>query len=132
MNIKRGLWCYQRTSPPTTLAILELEGDNSFLSSSLTIENKVAFSLIPQNGKYLLSTSKPLDHEMKSDYSICVVARRTLADGSAIALSRHIFRVMVADVNDNASNFLQSYYQLEMDENNHPGMTLLHVLGCGH
>lgn len=31
--------------PPTALALLELEGDNSFKSSSLTIENKVPFSL---------------------------------------------------------------------------------------
>lgn len=124
---QKGAVVLPENQPPTALAILELEGDNSFLSSSLTIENKVPFSLSPQNGKYLLSTSKPLDHEMKSDYSIRVVAQGTSADGSASAPSRHILRVMVADVNDNAPNFLQSHYQLEVEENNRPGMTLLHV-----
>lgn len=39
---------------------------------------------------------------MKSDYSICVVARGTSADGSEVAPSRHSFRVTVADVNDNS------------------------------
>lgn len=124
---QKGAMVLPENQPPTALAILELEGDNSFISSSLTIENKVPFSLSPQNGKYLLSTSKPLDHEMKSDYSICVVARGTSADGTAVDPSRHIFRVMVADVNDNAPNFLQSQYQLEVEENNRPGMTLLRV-----
>lgn len=124
---QKGTMVLPENQPPTALAILELEGDNSFISSSLTIENKVPFSLSPQNGKYLLSTSKPLDHEMKSDYSICVVARGTSADGTAVDPSRHIFRVMVADVNDNAPNFLQSQYQLEVEENNRPGMTLLRV-----
>lgn len=104
-HLKGGM-VLPENQPPTVLAILELEGDNSFISSSLTIENKVPFSLSPQNGKYLLSTSKPLDHEIKSDYSICVVAWGKSADGSALAPSRHIFRVTVADVNDNAPNFL--------------------------
>lgn len=124
---QRGTMVLPENQPPTALAILELEGDTSFISSSLTIENKVPFSLSPQNGKYLLSTSKPLDHEMKSGYNISVVARGTSADGSAVSPSRHIFRVMVADVNDNAPNFLQSHYQLEVQENNRPGTPLLRV-----
>lgn len=121
---QKGAMVIPENQPPTALAILELEGDNSFISSSLTIENKVPFSLSPQNGKYLLSTSKPLDHEMKSNYSICVVAQGTSADASVVAPSRHIFRVTVADVNDNAPNFLQSHYQLEVEENNRPAAHL--------
>lgn len=113
--------------PPTTLAVLELEGDSGFKSSSLSIENKVPFALSSQNGRYLLSTSKPLDHEMKSEHNISVVARGTSADGTAIAPSRRVIRVIVADVNDNAPNFLQSHYQLEVEENNRPGRSLLRV-----
>uniref|UniRef100_A0A3Q4B2Q1 Cadherin domain-containing protein n=1 Tax=Mola mola TaxID=94237 RepID=A0A3Q4B2Q1_MOLML len=113
--------------PPTILAVLELEGDSNFKSSSLSIENKVPFALSPQNGKYLLSTSKPLDHEMRNEHNISVVVLGTSANGTAIAPSRHVIRVIVADVNDNAPNFPQSHYQLEVEENNRPGMSLLQI-----
>lgn len=112
--------------PPIALAVLELEGDSSFISSSFTIESKEPFRVSPQNGKYLLSTSKPLDHEIKSEHNISVIVNGT-ADGSAIATFRHVIRVIVADVNDNAPNFLQSHYQLEVEENNQPGMTLRQI-----
>lgn len=112
--------------PPTAFAVLELEGISSFKDSSLAIENEVPFALNPQNGKYVLSTSKPLDHEMQSEHNISLVVHGTSADGTAIA-TRRVIRVIVADVNDNAPNFLQSYYQLEVTENNPPGMSLLHV-----
>ncbi|XP_070693048.1 protocadherin-20 [Pempheris klunzingeri] len=113
--------------PPTVLAVLELEGDSSLKGSSLAIESEVPFTLSPQNGKYLLSTSKPLDYEMKSEHHISVVVQGRSAEGSVIAPSRHVIRVMVADVNDNAPHFLQSHYQLEVEENNKPGMSLLQV-----
>ncbi|XP_070769939.1 protocadherin-20 [Enoplosus armatus] len=113
--------------PPTVLAVLELEGDSSFKGSSLAIESEVPFTLSPQNGKYLLSTSKPLDYEMKSAHQISVVVHGRSAEGSVITPSRRVIRVMVADVNDNAPHFLQSHYQLEVEENNQPGMSLLQV-----
>ncbi|XP_008298083.1 protocadherin-20 [Stegastes partitus] len=113
--------------PPAVLAVLELEGDSSFKGSSLAIEGEVPFTLSPQNGKYLLSTSKPLDYEMKSEHHISVVVHGRSAEGAAIAPSRHVIRVLVSDVNDNAPHFLQSHYQLEVEENNQPGMSLLQV-----
>ncbi|XP_032384627.1 protocadherin-20 [Etheostoma spectabile] len=113
--------------PPTVLAVLELHGDSSLKSSSLAIESEVPFTLSPQNGKYLLSTSKPLDYEMKIEHHISVVVHGRSAEGSVIAPSRHGIRVLVADVNDNAPQFLQSHYQLEVEENNQPGMSLLRV-----
>lgn len=109
--------------PPTVLAVLEFEGDSSFKGSSLSIDSEVPFTLSPQNGKYLLSTSKPLDYEMKREHHISVVANGR----SAEAHSRLVIRVMVADVNDNAPHFLQSHYQLEVEENNQPGKSLLRV-----
>lgn len=113
--------------PPTVLAVLELEGDSSFKGSALAFDSEVPFTLSPQNGKYLLSTSKPLDYEMKREHHISVVVRGRSADGTVITLSRRVIRVMVADVNDNAPHFLQSHYQLEVEENNLPGTPLLRV-----
>ncbi|XP_037636923.1 protocadherin-20 [Sebastes umbrosus] len=113
--------------PPTVLAVLELEGDSGFKGSSLAIESGVPFTLSPQNGKYLLSTSKPLDYEMKSEHHISVVVHGRSAEGSVITPYRRMIRVLVADVNDNAPHFLHSHYQLEVEENNQPGMLLLRV-----
>ncbi|XP_022607792.1 protocadherin-20-like [Seriola dumerili] len=113
--------------PPTVLAVLELEGDSNIKGSSLAIEGEVPFTLSPQNGKYLLSTSKPLDYEMKREHHISVVVHRRSGEASVIIPSKHVIRVLVADVNDNAPHFLQSQYQLEVEENNEPGMPLLQV-----
>uniref|UniRef100_A0A3P9KIQ1 Protocadherin 20 n=1 Tax=Oryzias latipes TaxID=8090 RepID=A0A3P9KIQ1_ORYLA len=99
----------------------------SFKGSSLAIEDDVPFSLSPQNGKYLLSTSKPLDYEMKDEYSISVVAHVRLADGPLILPSRQTIRLLVVDVNDNAPHFFHSQYQLEVEENNVAGVSLLQV-----
>ncbi|XP_069553220.1 protocadherin-20 [Brachyistius frenatus] len=113
--------------PPSVLAVLELEGDSSFKGLCLAIEGEVPFSLSPQNGKYLLSTSKPLDYEMKSEHHIPVVVQGTSAEGSVVVPSRHVIRLLVADVNDNSPHFLHAHYQLEVEENNQPGMSLLQV-----
>ncbi|XP_071779168.2 protocadherin-20 [Centroberyx gerrardi] len=113
--------------PPTVLAVLELGGDSSFKGTSLTIEGEVPFILSPQNGKYLLSTSKPLDYEMKSEYHISVVVHSPSAEGFVSTRSRREITVLVVDVNDNAPRFLQSHYQLEVEENNQPGTSLLRV-----
>ncbi|XP_068596887.1 protocadherin-20 [Brachionichthys hirsutus] len=113
--------------PPTVLAILELESGGSCKDSSLVIEGDVPFSLSPQNDKYLLSTSKPLDYEIRSEYRVTVTGHGRSADGTAIAPTSHVFTVMVKDVNDNAPHFLQPHYQLEVEENNQPGMSLQHV-----
>ncbi|KAM9850413.1 protocadherin-20 [Aulostomus maculatus] len=113
--------------PPTVLALLELEGDSSFKGSSLAIEGEGPFTLSPQNGKYLLSTSKPLDFEVKREHHISLVVHGGSADGSVITPTRRMIKVLVADVNDNAPYFLQSHYELEVEENNRPGLTLLEL-----
>ncbi|XP_029020631.1 protocadherin-20 [Betta splendens] len=113
--------------PPTVLAVLQLEGDSSFKGSSLAIEGEVPFTLSLQNGKYLLSTSKPLDYEIKREHHISVVAQGGSAEGPVIVLSRSAIRVLVVDVNDNAPRFSRPHYQLEVEENNPPGAALLQV-----
>ncbi|XP_056151693.1 protocadherin-20 [Lampris incognitus] len=111
--------------PPTVLALLELGGESDLKGMSLIIEGEVPFSLNTQNGKYLLSTSKSLDYEMKSEYHISVVVRRPSAEGFVTTRSLPAIKVRVLDVNDNYPHFLQSHYELQVEENNQPGMALL-------
>uniref|UniRef100_A0A4W5RCT8 Protocadherin 20-like n=1 Tax=Hucho hucho TaxID=62062 RepID=A0A4W5RCT8_9TELE len=119
----------QENQPPTVLALLELPGDTSSVrgSSSLSIEGEVPFSLSLQNGKYLLSTSKPLDYEMKSEYHVSVVMRGGVGETAAQGFPRRVIQVRVVDVNDNAPQFLQSHYLIDIEENNPPGASLLRV-----
>ncbi|KAL0973764.1 hypothetical protein UPYG_G00210900 [Umbra pygmaea] len=108
------------------LAVLELPVDTSLFqgSSSLSIEGDVPFSLSAQSGKYLLSTSKPLDYETNSEYHVSVVMRN---GGVTQGYSRSVIRVLVIDVNDNAPQFLQDHYHMGVKENNAPGAVILTV-----
>ncbi|XP_021417446.2 protocadherin-20 isoform X1 [Oncorhynchus mykiss] len=119
----------QENQPPTVLALLELPGDTSSVrgSSYLSIEGEVPFSLSRQNGKYLLSTSKPLDYEVKSEYHVSVVMRGDVEEPAAQGFPRREIQVRVVDVNDNAPQFLQSHYLIDIEENNPPGASLLKV-----
>lgn len=117
----------QENQHPTALAVLELEGDSIFKDLFLAIEGEVPFTLSPQNGKYLLSTSKPLDYEMDREHHISVVARVRSAEGSVIVPSRRVVTVLVADINDNAPYFVQPHYELQVEENNQPGLSLLQI-----
>ncbi|KAM9795647.1 protocadherin-20 [Neosynchiropus ocellatus] len=106
--------------PPSIVAVLEVEGDGRLKGSSLAIRGDVPFTLSPQNGKYLLSTSKPLDFETESKHHISVVA-----EASDMAPALHVINVLVSDVNDNVPRFLQTHYQLEVEENNQPATALI-------
>ncbi|XP_064811378.1 protocadherin-20-like [Oncorhynchus masou masou] len=119
----------QENQPPTVLALLELPGDTSSVrgSSYLSVEGEVPFSLSLQKGKYLLSTSKPLDYEVKSEYHVSVVMRGDVEEPAAQGFPRREIQVRVVDVNDNAPQFLQSHYQIDIEENNPPGASLLKV-----
>ncbi|KAM6976602.1 protocadherin-20 [Aplochiton taeniatus] len=110
--------------PPTVLALLEPRGDSSFEGTVLSIEGEVPFTLSLQNGKYLLSTSKPMDYELRREYDVSVSA---LGPTAAAGYVSSVIRVLVVDVNDNAPQFLQSEYQLDVEENNKPGASLLRV-----
>ncbi|XP_053735575.1 protocadherin-20 [Synchiropus splendidus] len=106
--------------PPTVLALLEVEGDGRVKGSSLAIRGHVPFTLSPQNGKYLLSTSQPLDFETQSKHHISVVA-----EGPDVVPALHVIDVLVSDVNDNVPRFLQTHYQLEVEENKPPAAALI-------
>ncbi|XP_072294183.1 protocadherin-20 [Eucyclogobius newberryi] len=106
--------------PPTTLAVLELEGDRG---SSLNIVGEVPFTLSHQSGKYLLSNSKPLDYEEMKEHHISILVQR-FDQGSVITISGRVIRVVVTDVNDNPPLFPVTFYELDVAENNQPGALL--------
>ena len=114
--------------PPTVLALLEVRGNGGLGDASLIIEGEVPFTLSPQNGKYLLSTSKPLDYEMKGEYLISVGFSGALTGGHTVDTGSGIeIRVLVVDVNDNIPQFLRPHYHLEVEENKPPTGPLLTV-----
>ncbi|XP_067312939.1 protocadherin-20 [Pseudorasbora parva] len=114
----------QENEPPTVLALLELQ-DTSGDKGTLSLEvDSMPFSLKPQAGSYLLSTSKPLDFEMFSEYDVAVV----ISDPHGTRLhGRKVIKVVVEDVNDNVPKFDQTRYEKDIKENNAPGVSLLKV-----
>ncbi|XP_062380533.1 protocadherin-20 [Sardina pilchardus] len=114
----------QENAPPSPLALLELRDCTS--GCALSIEEDVPFSLKPQtqNGHYRLSTSKPLDFEIHSEYHITIV----IANSQGKLLThKKVIKVLVVDVNDNAPQFSQAHYQIHVEENNKPGASILQV-----
>ncbi|XP_052005941.1 protocadherin-20 [Xyrauchen texanus] len=109
---------------PTILALLEMK-DTSGVKGILSLEaNGMPFSLKPQASGYLLSTLKPLDFEMCSEYDVTVV----ISDVQGERLhGKEVIKVMVEDVNDNAPKFQQARYEIKIKENNKPGVFLLKV-----
>ncbi|KAL7863760.1 hypothetical protein SRHO_G00127440 [Serrasalmus rhombeus] len=114
----------RENEPPTVLALLELR-DTSSVQAVLSLEaDSMPFTLKEQAGNYLLSTSKPLDFELCSDYRVTVVISE--AQGKRVH-GRKVIKVAVEDVNDNAPQFEQPHYQAEIEENNKPGVSLIQV-----
>ncbi|XP_073677298.1 protocadherin-20 [Garra rufa] len=114
----------QENEPPTVLALLEL-GDTSTAKGTLSLDtDSMPFSLKPQAGSYLLSTSKPLDFEMCSEYNVTVI----ISDPHGTRLHRReVIKVLVEDVNDNSPKFEQARYEKDIKENSEPGEFLLKV-----
>lgn len=114
----------QENEPPTLLALLELR-DISGVQKVLSLEgNSTTFTLKSQAGNYLLSTSKPLDFELCSQYHVTVVVSE--AQGNRVH-ARNKIKVVVADVNDNVPQFEKTHYEVEIEENNKPGTCLVQV-----
>uniref|UniRef100_A0A8C7UIG9 Cadherin domain-containing protein n=1 Tax=Oncorhynchus mykiss TaxID=8022 RepID=A0A8C7UIG9_ONCMY len=64
---------------------------------------------------------------MKSEYHVSVVMRDGVGEPAAQGFPRRAIQVRVVDVNDNAPQFLQSHYLIDIEENNPPGASLLRV-----
>ncbi|XP_015266170.1 PREDICTED: protocadherin beta-8-like, partial [Gekko japonicus] len=93
-------------------------GDNG--RTACTTEAMLPFLLKASVNKYYqLVTQQPLDRERVSEYNITI----TVTDqGSPRLTATRIINVQISDVNDNAPVFEKSTYEIQLWENNIPGL----------
>nr|XP_056718815.1 protocadherin beta-16-like isoform X2 [Euleptes europaea] len=112
-------------SPPDTLvALLRVtdrdSGDNG--RTACTTEANLPFMLKASvNNYYQLVTQQSLDREKASEYNITITATDR---GSPRLTSTRIINVQISDVNDNAPEFDKSSYEMQLSENNIPGLLI--------
>nr|XP_056722697.1 protocadherin beta-16-like [Euleptes europaea] len=112
-------------SPPDTLvALLRItdrdSGDNG--RTACTTEANLPFMLKTSvNNYYQLVTQQSLDREKASEYNITITATDR---GSPRLTSTRIINVQISDVNDNAPEFDKSSYEMQLSENNIPGLLI--------
>nr|DBA30634.1 TPA: hypothetical protein GDO54_006589 [Pyxicephalus adspersus] len=90
----------------------------------LEISPKLPFEYQPMSNRYTLVTSKHLDREKVSQYTITLMASDL---GSPPLSSQATIIINISDVNDNPPAFLQSAYNAFISENNEPGRLLCSV-----
>nr|XP_056722698.1 protocadherin beta-16-like [Euleptes europaea] len=112
-------------SPPDTLvALLRVtdrdSGDNG--RTACTTEANLPFMLkASQNNYYQLVTQQSLDREKASEYNITITGTDR---GSTRLTSTRIINVQISDINDNAPAFEKSTYEMQLWENNIPGLLI--------
>ncbi|KAL8194359.1 UNVERIFIED_CONTAM: hypothetical protein K2H54_016241 [Gekko kuhli] len=95
-------------------------GDNG--RTACTTEAMLPFVLKTSvNNYYQLVTQQPLDRERVSEYNITITATDW---GSPRLTSTRIINVQISDVNDNAPVFEKSLYDMQLHENNIPGLLI--------
>nr|XP_056722682.1 protocadherin beta-16-like isoform X2 [Euleptes europaea] len=95
-------------------------GDNG--RTACTTEANLPFALKASvNNYYQLVTQQPLDRERVSEYNITITATDW---GSPRLTSTRIINVQISDVNDNAPVFEKSTYEMQLRENNIPGLLI--------
>ncbi|XP_048371978.1 protocadherin beta-16-like [Sphaerodactylus townsendi] len=95
-------------------------GDNS--RTACTTEANLPFLLKNSvNNYYQLVTQQPLDREKDSEYNVTITATD---QGSPRLTSTRIINVQISDVNDNAPVFEKSSYEMQLQENNIPGLLI--------
>ncbi|PNI63253.1 DCHS2 isoform 3 [Pan troglodytes] len=93
------------------------EGRNGKVTYSILSGNEnMTFMLDESSG--LLTTTCPLDYEMKTQHILTVLA---LDDGTPALSSSQTLTVTVLDVNDEAPVFKQHLYEASVKENQNPG-----------
>ncbi|XP_015276553.1 PREDICTED: protocadherin beta-16-like, partial [Gekko japonicus] len=95
-------------------------GDNG-RTSCTTAENLPFVLKASENNYYQLVTQQPLDRESVSEYNITITATDK---GSPKLTSIRIMNVQISDVNDNAPVFEKSAYEMQIQENNIPGLLI--------
>ncbi|XP_054840768.1 protocadherin beta-16-like [Eublepharis macularius] len=112
-------------SPPDTVVALfrvtdRDSGDNG--RTACTTEANLPFVLKSSgNNYYQLVTQQPLDRERASEYNITITATDR---GSPRLSSSRIFNIQISDINDNAPVFEKSLYDMQLWENNIPGLLI--------
>ncbi|XP_077166924.1 protocadherin beta-16-like isoform X11 [Paroedura picta] len=95
-------------------------GDNG--RTSCTIETNLPFMLkASENNYYQLVTQQPLDRERVPEYNITITATDW---GSPRLTSTRIINVQISDVNDNVPVFEKPTYEMQLWENNIPGLLI--------
>ncbi|KAL8194368.1 UNVERIFIED_CONTAM: hypothetical protein K2H54_016317 [Gekko kuhli] len=112
-------------SPPdTVVALFRLtdrdSGENG--RTACTTEANLPFMIkVTVNSYYQLLTQQSLDREKASEYNITITATDR---GSPRLISTRIINVQISDVNDNAPIFEKSTYEMQLWENNIPGLLI--------
>ncbi|XP_077789727.1 protocadherin beta-16-like [Podarcis muralis] len=112
-------------SPPDTVvaffSVTDVDSGDSG-RTACTTEVNLPFVLKPtENNYYQLVTQQPLDREQASEYNITITATDR---GSPRLTSTRILHVEVSDVNDNPPVFEKPFYQMQLRENNIPGLLI--------
>ncbi|XP_060109778.1 protocadherin beta-16-like [Heteronotia binoei] len=95
-------------------------GDNG--RTACNNEANLPFMLkVTANNYYQLVTHRTLDRETDSEYNITITATDW---GSPRLTATRIINVLISDVNDNAPLFEKSTYEMQLRENNIPGLFL--------
>nr|XP_056718894.1 protocadherin beta-16-like [Euleptes europaea]XP_056722693.1 protocadherin beta-16-like [Euleptes europaea] len=116
---------FPEDSPQDTVAALfsvtdQDSGDNG--RTSCTIEANLPFMLkASENNYYQLVTQQPLDRERVSEYNITITATDK---GSPRLTSTRIINIQISDVNDNSPIFEKLSYEMQLQENNIPGLLI--------
>ncbi|XP_033010313.1 protocadherin-16-like [Lacerta agilis] len=112
-------------SPPDTVVALfsvtDVDSGDSG-KTACTTEVNLPFVLKPtENNYYQLVTQQPLDREQASEYNITITATDR---GSPRLTSTRILHVQISDVNDNPPVFEKPFYEMQLRENNIPGLLI--------
>nr|XP_034959423.1 protocadherin beta-16-like [Zootoca vivipara] len=112
-------------SPPDTVVALfsvtDVDSGDSG-RTACTTEVNLPFVLKPtENNYYQLVTQQPLDREQASEYNITITATDR---GSPRLTSTRILHVQISDVNDNPPMFEKPFYEMQLRENNIPGLLI--------
>ncbi|XP_060110477.1 protocadherin beta-16-like [Heteronotia binoei] len=112
-------------SPPNTVVALFRVTDRDSGDSgrtACTTDTNLPFMLkLSVNSYYQLLTQQSLDREKASEYNISITATDR---GSPRLISTRIINVQISDVNDNAPVFEKSTYEMQLWENNIPGLLI--------
>nr|DAA06582.1 TPA_inf: protocadherin beta 5 [Anolis carolinensis] len=112
-------------SPLETLVVLfsvkdQDSGDNG--KTFCSVDMNLPFILkIATNSFYQLLIQSPLDREKVAEYNVTITA---MDRGSPRSTSTRVIHVQISDVNDNPPVFEKSLFEMQIQENNIPGLLI--------